>query len=88
MDEGKEEEGADVLVEEEQHGREGFTVLHQMRERGEMVDVSLVAGGVTLSAHRLVLAAVSPYFRAMFRDWADHGQQVRSNYYYVGRDDI
>ena len=43
---------------------------HNMRDlwrKSELCDVTLVADGVELPAHRLVLASVSPYFRTLFR---------------------
>jgi len=38
----------------------------RMWRDGELCDVILVADGVELPAHRLVLASVSPYFRTLF----------------------
>lgn len=38
----------------------------ELLEQKEMVDVTLVADGYLYNAHRLVLAAISPYFRQMF----------------------
>lgn len=35
-------------------------------EQKELVDVTLVADGYLLNAHRLVLSALSPYFHQMF----------------------
>lgn len=40
--------------------------LSKLLEQKEMVDVALVADGYLFNAHRLVLAAISPYFRQMF----------------------
>lgn len=40
--------------------------LHRMRESGALCDVMLQIGECRLHAHKLVLAAVSPYFAAMF----------------------
>lgn len=51
------------------HGSESFTVFRDMRDKGEFLDCYLVAedGGGEVPCHKLVLSAVSPYFRAMFR---------------------
>lgn len=35
-------------------------------EQNELVDVTLAADGYLVQAHRLVLSALSPYFRQMF----------------------
>ena len=40
--------------------------LGDLRENESLCDVRLKAEGATFQAHRVVLAAVSPYFRAMF----------------------
>ena len=39
-----------------------------MRRLGQLCDVVLVTGPVERPAHRVVLAAVSPYFRVLFSD--------------------
>lgn len=38
----------------------------------QMVDVTLVADGIFIDAHRLVLSAVSPYFRQMCTQMPDN----------------
>ncbi len=45
--------------------RQGFD---DMRKSGEMTDVTITVGGKSFPAHKLILAACSPYFRGMFRD--------------------
>ncbi len=40
--------------------------LASLQQEGMLCDVELRAEGQTLSAHRAVLAAASPYFHAMF----------------------
>ena len=43
-----------------------FERFHEMKTNMELCDVRLKAGNVTFSAHRLILAANSPYFRGIF----------------------
>jgi len=44
-----------------------FQTLNIFRENGELCDIILKTDdGMTISAHRVVLSACSPYFRAMF----------------------
>lgn len=43
-----------------------FPNFDEIRRSGKLCDVVLVAGGLRFSAHRVVLAATIPYFRAMF----------------------
>ncbi len=46
--------------------RGAFLEMNALRESGQLCDVSLEVEGETILAHRLVLASLSPYFRAMF----------------------
>lgn len=48
------------------HASRALEALDQMRRQGVLCDVRLCAGGVEVQAHRALLAACSPYFRAMF----------------------
>ena len=41
--------------------------LHEMRRSEEMCDVQILVENACFSTHKLILAACSPYFRAMFR---------------------
>lgn len=40
--------------------------FNELLKNEELVDVTLVADGHLFDAHRLVLSALSPYFRQMF----------------------
>ncbi len=50
----------------EGHTADAFARLLEMRSKNKLCDVVVTAGDLTLNAHRLVLAACSPYFSAMF----------------------
>lgn len=49
-----------------QHAQSLLTALENMRRQEELCDVELVVAGREIKAHRVILAAVSPYFNAMF----------------------
>nr|XP_015096843.1 kelch repeat and BTB domain-containing protein 12 isoform X2 [Vicugna pacos] len=49
-----------------QHSLNLLNTVKSMRDLAEMVDVVLIAEGERFPCHRLVLAAFSPYFKAMF----------------------
>lgn len=56
-----------------------FTVLNEMRRSGELCDIVLESAGRKLSAHKIVLSAVIPYFRVMFTtDMMEATQKVIS----------
>ncbi|KAM4733161.1 kelch-like protein 3 isoform 3-T3 [Anableps anableps] len=46
--------------------RKAFQLMNDLRSKKMLCDVQLVAGSVEVPAHRVVLAACSPYFCAMF----------------------
>lgn len=48
------------------HAVSGFSAMNRMRIHGQLCDVKLKSGMVTIPAHKVVLASVSPYFHAMF----------------------
>lgn len=60
-----------------QHAQSVLTALENLRKREELCDVILKVAGTEIKAHRVVLAAVSPYFNAMFTgDLAESRQNV------------
>uniref|UniRef100_G3PXU5 Kelch like family member 2 n=1 Tax=Gasterosteus aculeatus aculeatus TaxID=481459 RepID=G3PXU5_GASAC len=46
--------------------RKAFKVMNELRSQSLLCDVTIVAEDVEIAAHRVVLAAGSPYFHAMF----------------------
>lgn len=59
----------DHKAEERRQQRHSLTLLEQvkrMKESTEIIDVVLVAEGEKFPCHKVVLAAFSPYFKAMF----------------------
>jgi len=48
------------------HAAGAFPSMEDIRRQEKLCDVSLVVGTHTFKAHRIVLAATVPYFRAMF----------------------
>lgn len=57
-----------VHFESPPHANALLNGLNLLRARGQLLDVTLIAGGREFKAHRAVLAACSDYFRAMFTD--------------------
>merc|ERR1712223_139918 len=49
--------------------------LRELRNNTELCDVTLVAGGNEVRAHRALLAASSPYFNAMFTGFEEKNQE-------------
>lgn len=50
----------------EEHTGEAFSCLIEMRNSNKLCDVVIQVGSFMLNAHRVILAACSPYFNAMF----------------------
>ena len=50
----------------EEHMKETFSVMNDLRKRKELCDVVLRVGELDIHAHKVVLASFSPYFYAMF----------------------
>ena len=50
----------------EKHPRSTFSELNLIRKHHELCDVVILVGNRKLFAHKVILAACSPYFRAMF----------------------
>ncbi|XP_056417211.1 kelch-like protein 2 isoform X3 [Hyla sarda] len=48
------------------HTRKAFKVMNELRSQNLLCDVTIVAEDVEITAHKVVLAACSPYFHAMF----------------------
>ena len=51
---------------EREHPKNAFEYMDQMRKRGDLCDVTLVADTAEIKAHRVVLSASSQYFESMF----------------------
>ncbi|TNN89641.1 Kelch-like protein 2 [Liparis tanakae] len=63
-EEGAEKQGPVTL--NPRHMRKAFKVMNELRSQSLLCDVTIVAEDVEIAAHRVVLAAGSPYFHAMF----------------------
>uniref|UniRef100_A0A9J7XHY5 Kelch-like protein 20 n=1 Tax=Cyprinus carpio carpio TaxID=630221 RepID=A0A9J7XHY5_CYPCA len=50
----------------DKHPRQTLEVINMLRKHRELCDVVLVVGAKKIYAHRVILSACSPYFRAMF----------------------
>ncbi|XP_045432847.1 kelch-like protein 2 isoform X5 [Pipistrellus kuhlii] len=50
------------------HVKKAFKVMNELRSQNLLCDVTIVAEDMEISAHRVVLAACSPYFHAMFTE--------------------
>ena len=52
----------------EKHPRRILDALNILRKRQELWDVAIIVGSTKLCAHRVVLAAASPYFHVSYYD--------------------
>jgi kelch-like protein 20 len=50
----------------ERHPKHILEQISQLRSSNELCDVLLTVGNSKISAHKIILSASSPYFRAMF----------------------
>ncbi|XP_066295552.1 kelch-like protein 20 isoform X1 [Branchiostoma lanceolatum] len=50
----------------DKHPRQTLEAINSLRKRRELCDVVLIVGDRRIYAHRVILAACSPYFHAMF----------------------
>lgn len=67
MDDDIEDEGGEIQTFLHQHHAGNvLSRLHDLRERDELCDVTIIVEGRSVKAHRAVLAASSQYFNAMF----------------------
>ena len=57
------------------HATDAFNRLIEMRDLKKLCDVVIHVGDLTVNAHRVVLAACSPYFTAMFSGEMKESQQ-------------
>nr|CAI5861458.1 unnamed protein product [Callosobruchus analis] len=56
------------------HTQKAFDIMNVMRKQKLLCDVTLVANDVEIPAHKMVLAACSPYFYAMFSSFEESRQ--------------
>ncbi|KAI4455983.1 kelch protein [Holotrichia oblita] len=56
------------------HTHRAFDVMNHMRQELLLCDVTLIADNVEIPAHKMVLAACSPYFYAMFTSFEESKQ--------------
>jgi len=63
----------------EKHPKVTLESINQLRKHGELCDVALLVGQKKILAHRIVLSACSPYFKAMFTGELAESQQTEVN---------
>jgi len=64
------------IVESKHHHQQAFETFYDMRSNGELCDVTLKIGNLTLPAHKTVLAATSPYFRQLFTSKSNGDNEI------------
>lgn len=62
---------------DEKHPRQLLDVMALLWMRHDLCDVGLVVGDREITAHKVVLSAASPYFRAMFTGEMSESKQSR-----------
>ena len=65
-----------MLYENPDHQTEFLLMMKSMYNSGELVDVTIVVLNESFHCHRNVLAATSPYFRAMFTSSLNESKQT------------
>ncbi|XP_036137710.1 kelch-like protein 3 isoform X8 [Molossus molossus] len=65
---GDDEKNQRTITVNPAHMGKAFKVMNELRSKQLLCDVMIVAEDVEIEAHRVVLAACSPYFCAMFTD--------------------
>lgn len=60
----------------DKHARSALECLNVMRKNSELCDVVIIIGERRILAHKLVLTACSPYFRAMFNSEMTESRQT------------
>lgn len=60
------EKRPELVYSPETHTTEAFAQFQEMKATNKLCDVVIKVGTITINAHRVVLAACSPYFTAMF----------------------
>jgi len=55
-----------TIFHHKEHPANAFPAMEDIRRQGKLCDINLTVGTHTFQAHRIVLAATVPYFRAMF----------------------
>jgi len=63
---GDDEKNQRTITVNSAHMGKAFKVMNELRSKQLLCDVMIVAEDVEIEAHRVVLAACSPYFCAMF----------------------
>ena len=58
--------GPQFLFTDVAHSKDLVTALRFLRQDEDLCDIVLRVGSTSISAHKVVLAASSPYFKAMF----------------------
>ncbi len=64
----------------DRHPKNSLEAMNNLRKNKDLCDVSLLVGAKRINAHRLVLAASSPYFKAMFTGEMAEAKQSEVNF--------